>query len=113
MKNKIKFVCKAVKWFDKVNGNTYHSVRVTRCNDGAVCVGQFQYGYGEQYRYTALELMLDNGWLGKKGIGRIVGNKVKEYTSENLWSFERDNKYPILWEESKGLKRDCVSNGIL
>ena len=50
---KLQFICQAVKWFDKVNGNTYHSVRITRTEDGAVVVGQFQYGYGDQYRYTA------------------------------------------------------------
>ena len=50
----IKFTCIAKKWFDKVNGNTYHSVRVTRHKDGAVVVGQFQYGYGEHYKQTAL-----------------------------------------------------------
>lgn len=53
-RQKIKFVCNAVKWFDKVNGNTYHSVRVTRCSDGAVIAGvhpPYEQGYGEQTRY--------------------------------------------------------------
>lgn len=43
---KIKFVCNAVRWFDKINGNTYHSVRITRIKDGKVIADQFQYGYG-------------------------------------------------------------------
>ena len=33
-KREIKFVCYAVRWFDRINGNTYHSVRVERVKDG-------------------------------------------------------------------------------
>ena len=29
-----KFTAQAIKWWDKVNGNTYHSVRVSRHRDG-------------------------------------------------------------------------------
>ena len=54
---KIKYIVNAVKWWDKVNGNTYHSVRVTRCEDGKQLVGPMQYGYGDHYRQTALEIM--------------------------------------------------------
>ena len=57
---KIRFICNAVKWWDKVNGNTYHSVRVTRVSDGKTIVGlhaPYEYGYGDQYRYTALAAM--------------------------------------------------------
>ena len=96
-----KFTCKAVKWLDKVNGNTYHSVRITRHKDGKILVGQFQYGYGEQYRYTALEAMFKSNWLPKK------------YNKENIYLYERENKYPILWDCSKGLKRDCIANGVI
>ena len=95
----IKYVCNAVRWFDRVNGNTYHSVRVTRCKDGAVVLGAFEYGYGDSYRQTAVEEMLKAGWLPKK------------YARENYYMFERENNYPILWNVSDGLKRDCVSNG--
>jgi hypothetical protein len=63
---RIKFNCDAVKWFDKVNGNTYHSVSITRNEDGAVIKGQFQYGYGDHYRQTAIEEMLKlyKYWVG-------------------------------------------------
>ena len=59
----ILFVCNAVKWFDKVNGNTYHSVRITRTSDGEVLTVKIQYGYGDSYRHTALGAMLKAGWL--------------------------------------------------
>ncbi len=98
---KIKFTVIAKKWFDKVNGNTYHSVRCTRHKDNAVVVGQFQYGYGEHYKQTALAEMGEAGWLPRK------------YDIDNAYIYERENNYPILWTVSEGLKRDCVANGIL
>lgn len=94
--NKIKFVCNAVKWFDKVNGNTYHSVNVTNVETGEILYGEFQYGYGDHYRQTALELMDKAGWLPSK------------YADKNRYSFERENEYPIMWNVSSGLKRDCI-----
>jgi hypothetical protein len=63
---KVQFTCNAVRWFDKVNGNTYHSVKVVRHEDRAVVVGHFQYGYGEQNKQTALEEMLRAGWIPER-----------------------------------------------
>ena len=100
MTRKIKFCCIAVKWFDKVNGNTYHSVRIIRNRDGKVIVGQFQYGYGDQYRYTAIFAMLDAKWIPAK------------YRQEP-YMYERENNYPIDCNVRDGLKRDCVANGTL
>jgi len=96
MKQEIKFVCNAVKWFDRANGNTYHSVNITRCSDGEVIKGKFQYGYGDHYQQTALEKMEENNWIPKK----------------DIYSYERNNGYPILWNVYEGKKRECVQNGI-
>lgn len=96
-----KYTCNAVKWFDKANGNTYHSVRITRHKDGKTIVGSFTYGYGDHYRQTAIETMLKANWLPKK------------YNQENSYLFERENNYPIIWICYKSLKRDCISNGTL
>lgn len=120
----IKFTVIAVKWFDKINGNTYHSVRCVRCKDNAIVVGPFQYGYGEHYRQTALYLMADNLWLikffsttnpeyWKRKQQNIRPFTRKVYTVDNCWEYERENNYPILWTVSEGLKRDCVANGKL
>lgn len=98
----IRFTVVAKKWFDKVNGNTYHSVRCVRCRDGAIVVGQFQYGYGEHYRQTALQAMAEAKWLPKKYRG-----------TNETFHYERENNYPILWTVSYGLKRDCIANGKL
>ena len=94
-----KFTVIAKKWFDKVNGNTYHSVRCIRHRDGKVIVGQFQYGYGESYRHTALYAMRAEKWLPKK------------YNEFSPFAYERENNCPIIWDVSNGLKRDCVANG--
>ena len=100
MKRKIKFGVNACRWFDKVNGNTYHSVRITRYRDGATIVGAFRYGYGYHYRQTALSIMAENKWL-----------PVKYRDRDAQFRYEVDNNYPIIWHVSDGLKRDCIANG--
>ena len=102
---KYQFTAHAARWFDKVNGNTYHSVRVTNNNTGEVLYSQFQYGYGEHYRQTALNDMAKAGWLPEKYCAR------NENGSGTYWSYERDSDYPINWIVTDGLKRDCVNNG--
>jgi hypothetical protein len=116
-----KFTVIARRWFDKMNGNTYHSVRCIRHKDNAVCVGPFQYGYGEHYKQTALEVMADKEWLVKprQKMPNVKRPQVfdtipkKTYTYKNCFSYERENNYPIIWIVSDGLKRDCVENGKL
>ena len=101
MTRKIKFVCNAIRWFDRVNDNTYHSVRVTRVRDGKTITHGITYGYSDQYRQTALEIMSNNKWLPVK------------YREINVWNYERENNSPIMWNVSDGLKRDCIANGII
>lgn len=48
-------------WFDKVNGNTYHAVRI-QANGQVIGIIPMTYGYGDMWQYTALE------WLQKKGL---------------------------------------------
>lgn len=104
---KIQFIARACRWFDKVNGNTYHSVQITRTSDGATIAEQWQYGYGDQYRWTALDTMEKAGWLPEKYTGKHDNGSAKHC------AFERENNYPIEWIVSDGLKRDMVKNGEL
>jgi hypothetical protein len=99
MERKIKYVARAVRWFDKVNGNTYHSVRITRIDDG-VTIGttDYQYGYDDHYRQTARALMLKAGWL------------PEQYNDKNVYLYERENEYPIEWIVTDGLKREMIAN---
>ena len=102
---KIKYVAHAARWFDKVNGNTYHSVRITRTRDSKVIFCPFQYGYGDHYKQTALEAMAAAKWLPVRYRGRNT-NGTRE-----AMGYERENNYPIEWIVTDGLKRDCVRNG--
>src|SRR5437660_7538804 len=47
----------ARRWFDKINGNTYHSVSVVM-PDGTIRTSGQTYGYGQQYEATAIALVL-------------------------------------------------------
>jgi len=107
MERKIKYICNAARWFDKVNGNTYHSVRIIRVKDNKVIVSPLQYGYGNHYEQTALELMAANKWLPVKYRGHTDSGSPLAYM------YARENNYPIHWVVSDGLKRDCVANGII
>ena len=53
-------VIEARRWFERTNGNTYHSVNVYVNGE---CVGRepFAYGYGEHYLQTALNILQDAG----------------------------------------------------
>ena len=110
MAKRILFICKAVKWWDKVNGNTYHSCRITRVRDGATLCAEFQYGYGDQYRQTAVDAMLAAGWLRRYKVqgGRDAG---KTYDHQSVYGFDREHGYCIYWDESHATKRECVANG--
>lgn len=99
VERKIEFVVRACRWFDRVNGNTYHSVRIIRSKDGAILGHEWTYGYGDAYKQTALEIMDKFDWL------------PTEYKGDKSWYFERENGYPIEWVVKDGLKRDMVANG--
>lgn len=94
----IKFVANAARWFDKANGNTYHSVNITNVKTGETIYCPFTYGYEDHYKQTALKAMVDNGWI------------PTEY-NDRPYLYERENNYPIQWNVTDGLKRDCIKNG--
>src|SRR5512146_620995 len=50
----------AKKWFDRVNGNTYHNVKVA-INGQVLGTSGMTYGYGNQYMYTAFETLAKFG----------------------------------------------------
>ena len=99
MKTKIKYIANAIIWFDKKNGNSYNSVRITRVDSGNTIYASIEYGYGDQYRQHALEAMERAQWLPKK------------YKGANRWNYERENNYPIYWQSAPGTKTECIANG--
>jgi hypothetical protein len=56
----------ARKWFDKVNGNTYHAVKVvvTLANGSTqeLVSSHIVYGYGNQWEQTACEMLRNAGY---------------------------------------------------
>lgn len=52
------------RWFEKVNGNTYHSVNVWINGEHVGKVG-FEYGYGEQYIQTAQGILEGLGYASE------------------------------------------------
>lgn len=69
------------RWFERHNGNTYHSVRIFR--DGVlVATLPFEYGYGETFLQTAWE------WLGANGhpelLERHANGSMKHYGTQYL-----------------------------
>lgn len=77
------------RWFDKVNGNTYHSTRVYK-NGEEIGYSGMQYGYGNQWEYTGLEII-------KKDDPSIEANA--------LWKL-KEQGHTIVTTVSDGLKRE-------
>jgi hypothetical protein len=103
---KYEFTANAVRWFDRANGNTYHSVRITDNETGNTIYCPYQYGYDEHYRQTALVAMRENNWIPEKYTADLNDHKTP-----SVFMYERENNYPINWIVSDGLKRDCIKNG--
>lgn len=53
------------RWFDRVNGNTYHTVTVS-VNGEYIGKSSRQYGYGDSYQQTALDMLFSNGIFIKR-----------------------------------------------
>lgn len=74
------------RWFDRVNGNTYHSTTVYVNNEQVGRV-PFTYGYGDQYKQTGYEIL-----------NNVYGLKIDGW---------RDlEKYNVMTMVQDGLKRD-------
>jgi hypothetical protein len=52
-----KYLIEGYRWFDKINGNTYHTIRITDLDTGETIYKSptIQYGYDDHYRQTAYE----------------------------------------------------------
>ena len=88
------------RWFDRANGNTYHTAEVF-VNDKYVGKSRMTYGYDEQYIQTAKEILLDSYKL-PKGMS----------DTSALW---RLKEYGVTLNKtvSDGLKRDLETGGTI
>lgn len=95
----------AKEWFDRVNGNSYFSARVTvnlGMEDERIIVVPFQYGYGSQYEYSAFAALQSNGIIPVQD-----GHPIP-------WRYYADNKIIARQHiDANCLKRDVKAWGIL
>ena len=78
------------RWFDKKNGNTYHSCRVF-LNGELVGEVPFTYGYGDQWYQTGKEILINAGYWPKTGEVLSSGAKADEYNLEMYIREHRNN----------------------
>lgn len=64
------------RWFEKTNGNTYHSVEVY-VNGEFLDKVSFAYGYGSHYTQTALEILYKHGVYERKDDNSMLWHIVK------------------------------------
>ena len=81
------------RWFDKINGNTYHAVQVI-LNHNVVYTSPMTYGYDDHYIQTAANWLRENGYIN-------LGDK---YTP--LWKVEEMIGFKLITSVRDGLKRD-------
>jgi hypothetical protein len=93
----------AKEWFDRVNGNSYFSARVTinyAMPDEETLYIPFQYGYGDHYRDIAMKYLQNAGHIEASYMSR-------------LWRYCDENKIIDRYsKEEKCLQRDVKTYGI-
>ena len=78
----IKYVIHAKEWRDKINGNSYHSVRVLNTQNNLMIASPFTYGYGSQFLQTASDRMLKAGWI-KERLKNLDFQEVQNIIEKN------------------------------
>ena len=82
-------------WFDKSGGNTYHAVSISANGKWLIDIGM-TYGYGDEYRFTALKFL--------KAFG-IVSEEVKHI-------HELQDTVDLYITCKEGLKKDLFDDSI-
>lgn len=60
----IKYIVEGKKWFDKINGNTYHTVFIVDAKTNKLIYeSPITYGYDDAYRQTAFDFLIKGGLL--------------------------------------------------
>ena len=103
----------AKRWFDKINGNTYHSVRVFKDSKELGYI-PFQYGYGESYLQTAHEILAKNGIFDYERTKELVPvykriNQRERSTTEIDYHTPKEsiNKIKAYEEFTQDMRENC------
>ena len=65
----VKYLIEGRKWFDKINGNTYHSVTITKITEKeneVITEIPMSYGYEDAYKQTAYDKLIQMGLVRKE-----------------------------------------------
>jgi len=78
-------------WFDKANGNTYHSVRIWIDGD-VVAIVPLTYGYENAYQSSAISKLVELGYLPEF----LDNRKTREYPIWQIDRWAKINTYSVL-----------------
>lgn len=86
-----------LRWFDKINGNTYHSTQVIINDEDSFYEGM-TYGYDRAYEQTAQEILI------KKVLNKRASNKLKD--NRNMFQFFKNRNITIISHHKDVKKKD-------
>jgi hypothetical protein len=75
-------------WYDKTNGNTYHSVRIW-INGKVMAIVPRRYGYENAYQVSAIETLIQLGLLPETLFQHGADRPTRDYP---LWQIDRHLK---------------------
>jgi len=85
------------KWFDKVNGNTYHATMVLVDGENVGFSGMC-YGYGDSWKQTGTELLIKAGYI--KGVKQENGH-IRGIRSKNGCDLSDSALYDFICKSDK------------
>jgi hypothetical protein len=94
-------------WFDKINGNTYHSVRIW-INGEVMAVVPMRYGYENAYQASAVEELVELGLLPETLFQHGSDRATREYP---LWQIARILELTVYSVLSYGKKSELFKKG--
>ena len=119
LSSKSRIDVQARKWFDKVNGNTYHTVKISIENNGendTLKTKGIVYGYDDHYQQTACEMLNKAGYKVNaqtvKKVNAAAGYELLKDTSFKYGYFYGLHRYARMLDYSvtdNCTKRDALA----
>ena len=89
----------AREWFDKINGNSYFSAKITvnfNMQNEANFYLPFQYGYGDHYNDICFDMLKKHGYV----------KNMDQYT--RYWKYYRDNDIILRSRKIENCKKSAL-----
>ena len=94
-------------WFDKLNGNTYHSVRIW-LNGEIIIIVPLTYGYENAYQQTAISSLVEEGYLPATIFQHGEHRATREYP---VWQIARKLEISVYSVLAYGKKSELWKRG--